>query len=399
MGYRSPRMGPAILLDKSPFQKCPRELLPELFRHYSLVVPPILLKEILEDHAESPQKFFALANRLDFMDISINLSYLRMLQGELLGHPVPMSGQPCMAAKAINSTEGLLHVFSEPPEAEALRKWQKGVISAAERDAAIHWQKDSDSCDVEGLKARLRTVANGIPKFPGNKQSTLQHLAVFVDRLLALPDQLQFLELFLLEFAEEFRGRVRARWRELKPASLWAFAPYAHYCLRLRFIFVIALTNGHISSHHNSLLDLEYLYYLPFCQIFCSDDKKLHNVIQPALLRPDQTFLDYVTLERALRETFSFFSQLSPDGMREWLDSRGHYPPSGPLITQQMYDRHWKLPAELQGNFAKKLPQALVDSVIRKVKAARAELGEQAPPHLTIIDPSEPAGSVSRKER
>jgi hypothetical protein len=64
-----------------------------------------------------------------------------------------------------------------------------------------------------------------------------------------------------------------------------------------------------------------------------------------------------------------------------------------------MYDRHWKLPSELQGNIAKKLPQALVDSMIRKIKAARAELGEQAPPHLTIIDPSEPAESASCKER
>ena len=399
MGYRSSRMGPAILLDKSPFQKCPRHLLPELFRHYALVVPPILLKEILEDHAESPQRFFALAKRLDFMDVSINLSFQRMLEGELLGNPVPMSGQPCMAAKTINSAEGLLHVFSDPPEAEALRRWQKRVTSAAERDAAIRWQTDSDGFDMEGFTARLRKVADGLPRFRGDKESALQHLALFVDKLLALPDQLQFLELALLEFGEDFRKRVRARWHEVEPSSLQEFAPYAHYCLRLRFIFALALTNGHISTHHNSLLDLEYLYFLPFCQIFCSDDKKLHNVIQSVLLRPDQTFLDYVTLERALHETFAFFGQLSSDRMREWLDSKGHYPPCGPFITQQMYDRHWKLPAELQGNFAKKLPQALVDSVIRKVKAARAELGEQAPPHLTIVDPSEPAESASRKER
>ena len=397
MGYPPLRMGPVILLDKSAFQKCPRNLLPELFRHYSLVVPPILLKEILEDHAESPQQFFALAKRLDFIDVSINLSYQRVLEGELLGHPVSMCGQPCMAARAINSAEGLLHVFSEAPEAEALRKWQKGAISLAEREAAIRWQTGSDGFDMEGFKAKLRKTADGLPKFGGNKHSALQHLVVFVDRLLALPDQLQFLELALLEFGEEFRGSVRARWHEKKPASLQGFAPYAHYCLRLRYIFALALANGHISSDHNSLLDLEYLYYLPFCQIFCSDDKKLHNVIQPALLRADQAFWDYVTFERALRETHFFFDQLSPDGVRKWLDRKGHYPPRGPSITRQMYARHWKLPAELEGNFAKKLPQALVDSVIRKVKAARAELGEHAPPHLTIIDPSEPAGIVPQR--
>src|SRR5258707_15462417 len=114
-------MGPGILLDKSPFQKCPQRLLPELFRHYSLVVPPILLKEILEDHAESPSKFMALAKRLDFMELFINLDYQQLCAGNMMGHQVPMSGQPCAAFQSVKSTEGLLHVLTESPDGEALR--------------------------------------------------------------------------------------------------------------------------------------------------------------------------------------------------------------------------------------------------------------------------------------
>jgi len=119
-------------------------------------------------------------------------------------------------------------------------------------------------------------------------------------------------------------------------------------------------------------LDLEYFYYAPFCQIFCSDDKKFHHVMQSVLMRSDQIFWDYGTFERALRETHFFFHQMTPEQMTKWLGKKGHYPPRGNFITRQMHKRFWNLPEELQQNFAKKLPQNLVDSVLRKVKIARA---------------------------
>src|SRR6267378_7282652 len=122
-------MGPTILLDKSPFQKCPKSLLPELFRHYSLVVPSILLNEILEDHAESPDKFLALARRLDCIDIGINVDYRGMVEGELLGYTVPMEGRACLAGSAVSTDEGLLHVLKETPEEKALHRWQRGYVS------------------------------------------------------------------------------------------------------------------------------------------------------------------------------------------------------------------------------------------------------------------------------
>ena len=389
-------MGPGILLDKSPFQKCPRVLLPELFRHYSLVVPPILLKEVLEDHAESPQRFFALAKRLDFMDLAINVGFQRMLRGDLMGCAVPMDGRPCVEGATISTAEGLLRVLREAPEAEALHRWQNGEISGEECEAAVRWQKAADTFDMEAFKAHVRTTAEGLPKFRKNEGDTIADVAGFVDKLLAVSNQAQLRELSLVEFGEEFRARVRERWAREKPESLRAFAPYAHFCLRLRYVFAFGLANGYLSTHHNSLLDLEYLYYLPFCHIFCSDDKKLHNVLQHVLLRADQTFLEYATLEKALKETWFFFGQLPDGGMKKWLETKGHYPPRGSLVTREMYNRHWKVPGGGERNLAKKLPKELVDAVGRKVRAARAELGERVPHRLTVSDPSEPVGVEGR---
>lgn len=39
---------------------------------------------------------------------------------------------------------------------------------------------------------------------------------------------------------------------------------------------------------------------------------------------------------------------------------------------------------------AKELPENLVEEVLLKVRAARAELGEDAPASMTIIDSAEP---------
>ena len=273
-----------------------------------------------------------------------------------------------------NSEEGLIHIIKESAEAEGLRRWENGGISESEKQTASDWHKGTENFDMEALKTRLRKEADGIPKFSKDKQTAMREVAQLVDRLLTVPDQQQFLELVLQEFRAEFRPRVLDRWNGLQRFPLKDYAPYTHYCLKVKFIFALGLARDLLSSHHNSLLDLEYLYYLPFCQIFCSDDRKLHNVMQSVLLRPDQIFLDYSTFERALKETHFFFRHLTPDQMKKWLEKKGHYPPKGTFITRQIHKQFWNLPEELQKNFAKKLPQELVDSVLRKVKAARSQI-------------------------
>ena len=142
-------MGPTLFLDKSVFQKCPKELLPELFRHYSLLVPPILVKEILEDHAEKPDQFLALARRFDFMDIFVNIHHLKLCEGEMLGHSVPMGGQACVSAKTVNSEEGLIRILKRSAEVEALGRWKAGGISDAEKQMASDLQRGTDSFDME----------------------------------------------------------------------------------------------------------------------------------------------------------------------------------------------------------------------------------------------------------
>jgi hypothetical protein len=367
-----PMMGPTILLDKSAFQKCRRGFLPLLYYHYSLVVPPILIREVLEDHAEDPNKFMGLVRRFNFMEMFVTMDCRLLREGELLGHRVEMQGRPCFGGNVVNTSAGAITILKPSQEEQALRRWQGGNISNLEKELASKWQQTTDSFDMERLKAELRKHADGIPQFGRDKVAAIAEMGAIVDWILLNPNQLQFLEIVLQEQRKEIHERVRLRWKSENPISLKQFAPFVYHCLKVNFIFALGLVRNLISSEPNTLLDLQYLYYLPFCEVFVSDDK-FHKSVQALFLRPNQVFMDYKMLERALDETRFFFENLSQDEARQWFEKKGHCPPRAPLsITGQMYKRFWNIPDELQGNMTKKISKELTDFVVQKVKAARS---------------------------
>jgi hypothetical protein len=55
--------------------------------------------------------------------------------------------------------------------------------------------------------------------------------------------------------------------------SVLEFAPYAASVLRLFLTFVCGLARGFIGPRPTNYIDLQYLYYSPFCMVFVSNDK------------------------------------------------------------------------------------------------------------------------------
>lgn len=55
--------------------------------------------------------------------------------------------------------------------------------------------------------------------------------------------------------------------------SVIEFAPYAVSVLRLFLAFVCGLARGFIGPRPTNYIDLQYLYYSPFCMVFVSNDK------------------------------------------------------------------------------------------------------------------------------
>src|SRR5258708_40133751 len=55
--------------------------------------------------------------------------------------------------------------------------------------------------------------------------------------------------------------------------SVLEFAPYAASVLQLFLTFVCGLARGFIGPRPTNYIDLQYLYYSPFCMVFVSNDK------------------------------------------------------------------------------------------------------------------------------
>ena len=85
----------------------------------------------------------------------------------------------------------------------------------------------------------------------------------------------------LLGIPQDLRPKITQRWKSLGAPNLCDFAPYAAYLLSVDLLFYFGLAANLISSQRPSnKIDIAYLYYLPFCMVFASNDN-LHARTAP----------------------------------------------------------------------------------------------------------------------
>lgn len=97
------------------------------------------------------------------------------------------------------------------------------------------------------------------------------------------------------------RAAIKRKWVELGRPHFALFAPYAYFALRLTTTFLAGVSLGIIPERPTNIIDLQYLYYLPFCQVFTSGDK-LHRDLAPLFMRPKQQFVWAPDLKNALAQ-------------------------------------------------------------------------------------------------
>lgn len=124
------------------------------------------------------------------------------------------------------------------------------------------------------------------------------------------------LALRFLNVPQHFHHEVRKCWRNADYPSLFEYAPYAAFVLTVKLFFYIALTANLISSERPSNhIDIAYLFYLPFCMMFVSNDR-LHQCCAPLFLRNDQEFVWGQDLNISLSKINEHYLQL-PESDKE----------------------------------------------------------------------------------
>jgi len=88
------------------------------------------------------------------------------------------------------------------------------------------------------------------------------------------------------------RRGIIARWKSLGGPALPDFAPYIAHVITVDLFFNLAIGSGLISRERASnKVDLAYLYYLPFCMVFVSNDRLQERYV-PCFLTENKAIVE-----------------------------------------------------------------------------------------------------------
>ena len=276
-----------------------------LHQYYSLNIVPILLLEILGDLNKPttdsfPQNAVAnLANKALPASVSINVYYRNLLLASLLGQDIPLRGVPVLTGgKHVVDASGKPGIiFEESPEERALARWREGDFKTVEPILADRWRTSTRAFDLELFQKHLKQSLGKLPSV-----FDLKSLKNSLDSMLVATDhQGELLKLLIMEFGFpiEAAQAIFYRWETAGCNDLTTFAPYGAYCLLLDLFFKFALVHNLIGTKRTNMVDIEYLYYLPFCMVFCSGDN-FHSDLVPLFLRDNQRFVQRDDMKKDL---------------------------------------------------------------------------------------------------
>lgn len=324
-------MGPQLFLDKSVLQSLSEEEIWCLNRYYLVVYASVQFIDILLQKEEDG--ITEVAHKIQPTDQCFTMHYRISIAHNLLdrNHPDRL---PSRIDAILTGQESL--PFGVHPEKEALRCWNAGEASSAKQVLSERWCSSTRTIDLD--KWRKRYKFPSVTSFAELKSATL----AFCDTS-DLQQQAANFE-FLLDEADLacISEPIRERWFECGMPPLKEFAPYAYYCLTVFTAFYTAMANGLIGTRI-SRVALEYLLYLPFCQVFCSNDP-FHKQFVPLFLgdfRKQQDFVDSTELKQDLSNIYTYWQSISDAERKAYQEKYAYYPPVlSDSITVQLWEKY-----------------------------------------------------------
>ncbi len=285
-----------IVLDKSAFQSFNHNELILLNGYYRHNVTQILSFEIIGDLSKEAkegkkppaEQVKMLAYRLFPGDNLINVPCHLLPEQELLGKRVPMDGKPIIELeryvdlpdgnKAVQLKETLLEV--------AISNWKKGEFVDLDFANSASWRDRTTNAD---LLAQAKALLGAFPFL--NNLKSMDEVNAFVEKFIADEQQQEAILMGAIKkyvHHEAEKYNVVQRWFATGRPMLSDFAPYTLYCVKVEMLFQLGILNEHIGNRPTNRLDLQYLYYLPFCDLFCANDKFFDTMIPYLVKTPDQ---------------------------------------------------------------------------------------------------------------
>ena len=331
----------SIVIDKSTFQSLSFDELYRLSCYYKHIITPVLTMEILGDlkkeakEGKTPptDRVKDFAKKLFPMETVVNLHYKILLKGELLGNPISFDGRPHVGIKkAVTSESGMRgYLIEETEEEKSIYKWKDGNFTEADNELSALWRMTTTQEDLlERLKKSLKPDV-------AIKFRNFEELNQFVTSSITLPESQEFLLISILQNYDVDATesvQIFGRWNQEGKPSIKDFAPYAFHCLKVDTLFLFGLTSGLIGTRPTNRVDLEYLYYLPFGNVFTSNDK-FHKNLVPLLLLDYQNFITGPELKEDLKNIVVYLNNLE-------IEERRKFKTVPPIIETSITFQLWK---------------------------------------------------------
>lgn len=326
-------MGPILIFDKSFLQSLTLDESVWLDKFFNNVICPIFFSETLADLHKSVRdgrkpegEVRIIASKTPQMSITVNAYHQDICMGNMMGYPVGMDRRPLLPEGRLVEVEGKKGVVFEPaPEVKAFKRWQEERFEDLERDYARQWRETTKKADFDSVADRLNQLGVTI-----KKNKSLEEAKAQAEMILDTPRSpiitMKLVFSLLVAPAQSFMPCLYF-WGNSGCPPLKYFAPYVYHVLTVELFFYIAIFSDLISRERKSnKIDVAYLFYAPFCNIFVSTDK-LHRRCAPVFMNSMQEFVWGPDLKADLNKIDSHFDAL-PDSVKDLgLYSFASYPP------------------------------------------------------------------------
>lgn len=386
-------IGPYVIFDKSAIQMLATDEIEELTHHFNFICVPTLMREIIADLHKRPGRSSripervvrALAGRIGRMHPMTPPNFRRMAISNLFGSPVPVDGRvPIDTTSPQATATDRIVSYDATLEQRIWQRWAGGNFSKDDLEVGQAWRR---GLEVVNLKA-LGKDWQGFLESRIGRAENVEDAVARVDRLMrqslvtVQSDLLAVLIVFLRAPAEA-GGRFALQFALGGPATISDVAPYASAVLRLYLVFLAAVRYEFVRLQASNYVDLQYLFYQPFCMGFASNDA-LHRQLWGATSGPG-LFIDGVRLKEDLGKRAAWRANLTEQERREHFETHSFYPVEMPgSVINEVWSR-WITPrAEYMPKFRRrmsvdKIPASVLEQIRRDIDGAKAAQKTKAP--------------------
>jgi hypothetical protein len=322
-----------------------------------------------------------------------NIHHSSLVLESLFGHKIDLNDfRPKIAGGIPTESNGEKgYRFKVSPEAESFSRWQNEEFYELEKEFAKAWRASIQSMSFEFSEPFTKGLGIDI-----DACKNLQDAYDATKKIILLGNQPKLFASFVIALGiqEEFHHKIIERYNHCGWPSIADFSPYAAFVLQIDIFFYISVARGFISGDRPSnKVDISYLYYLPFCNIFISGDK-LHRKTANFFMTKKQKFIWAPDLKTDLNKLNLYYECFSQEEKDLGLYSFAIYPPQkNEYLTTSLWDDflpNWRKTMSKK----KKLDSTISDSKLLqqmkqhadapRIKGRDSDYTEENVKHVTI---------------